>query len=302
MKLDSILNEELVFTNVKGVSRSGIYTDMLRRAKDALQLPVDPDRLVSGMIEREDTLEIPYEGVALPHMRTEEIDDLYIIIGLLPKPVQLQSIDPEQCQLVIMSLISSETSDLYLKALSALIRFLGTGKNRQTLCSAANAREFLDILRLADVKIRSTLTAEDVLVRKVTALKTDDKLSTALDMFSRDDRDKLPVVNDQGKLVGELSATEVLHRFIPEYIFRLDNLDFVNSFEPFNRIFKEENEHIVGDYMRQPELVVKPDTPLIQFTVKMTKNNVSTCFVVDSDQKYFGEIMVKDIVKKVLRG
>lgn len=302
MKLVSILNEELVFTNVKGVSRSGIYTDMLRRAKDALQLPVDPDRLVSGMIEREDTLEIPYEGVALPHMRTEEIDDLYIIIGLLPKPVQLQSIDPEQCQLVIMSLISSETSDLYLKALSALIRFLGTGKNRQTLCSAANAREFLDILRLADVKIRSTLTAEDVLVRKVTALKTDDKLSTALDMFSRDDRDKLPVVNDQGKLVGELSATEVLHRFIPEYIFRLDNLDFVNSFEPFNRIFKEENEHIVGDYMRQPELVVKPDTPLIQFTVKMTKNNVSTCFVVDSDQKYFGEIMVKDIVKKVLRG
>ena len=198
MKLVSILNEELVFTNVKGVSRSGIYTDMLRRAKDALQLPVDPDRLVSGMIEREDTLEIPYEGVALPHMRTEEIDDLYIIIGLLPKPVQLQSIDPEQCQLVIMSLISSETSDLYLKALSALIRFLGTGKNRQTLCSAANAREFLDILRLADVKIRSTLTAEDVLVRKVTALKTDDKLSTALDMFSRDDRDKLPVVNDQG--------------------------------------------------------------------------------------------------------
>ena len=30
MKLVSILNEELVFTNVKGVSRSGIYTDMLR--------------------------------------------------------------------------------------------------------------------------------------------------------------------------------------------------------------------------------------------------------------------------------
>ncbi len=302
MKLVSILNEELVFTNVKGVSRSGIYTDMLRRAKDALQLPIDPDRLVSGMIEREDTLEIPYEGVALPHMRIEELDDLYIIIGLLPKPVQLQSIDPEQCQLVIMSLISSETSDLYLKALSALIRFLGTGKNRQTLCSSANAREFLDILRLADVKIRSNLTAEDVLVRNVAALKTDDKLSAALDLFSRDDRDKLPVVDEQGRLVGELSATEVLRRFIPEYIFRLDNLDFVNSFEPFNRIFKEENEHTVGDYMCRPELVVKPDTPLIQFTVKMTKNNVNACFVVDNDQKYSGEIMIKDIVKKVLRG
>ena len=52
MKLVSILNEELVFTNVKGVSRSGIYTDMLRRAKEVLEVPIDVDHLVSGMIER----------------------------------------------------------------------------------------------------------------------------------------------------------------------------------------------------------------------------------------------------------
>lgn len=302
MKLVSILNEELIFTNVKGLSRSGIYTDMLRRGITATQLPLNSDSLVSGMIEREDTLKIPYEGIALPHLRIKEIDDLYMIIGLPAKPIQLQSIDTEPCQLIVMSLISSETSDLYLKALSSLVRFLSIGTNRQKLCSAATAKEFLDILRLADVKIQNSLTAEDIFVRNAAALKTHDKLSTALDMFSRDDRDKLPVIDDQGKLVGELSAANVLHRFIPEYFFRLDNLDFVNSFEPFNRIFKEENDHIVQDYMLPVEQVVKPETPLIQFTVKMTKNNVSTCFVVDDDQKYIGEIMIKDIVRKILRG
>ena len=110
MKLVSILNEELVFTNVKGVSRSGIYTDMLRRAKEVLEVPIDVDHLVSGMIEREDTLQMPYDGVALPHLRLPECDDLYIIVGLLPKPVQMQSVDPEQCRLVIMSLISPDTT------------------------------------------------------------------------------------------------------------------------------------------------------------------------------------------------
>lgn len=302
MKLVSILNEELVFTNVKGVSRSGIYTDMLRRGADLMEIPIDVDRLVSGMIEREDTLQIPYEGVALPHLRLPECDDLYIIVGLLPKPVQMQSIDPEQCRLVIMSLISPDTSDLYLKSLAALTRFLLTGQNRQTLCSATNAKEFLDILRHADVKVRSHLTAEDIEVRGSETIRDTDSLSSALDLFSSLNRSMLPVVDDNGKLVGELAALDILKRFIPEYIFRMDNLDFLNSFEPFNRIFEAESRQTVRDYMREPSLVVKPDTPLIQFTVKMVKQQARVCFVVDNDHRYQGTVLVKDIVKKVLRG
>lgn len=302
MKLVSILNEELVFTNVKGVSRSGIYTDMLRRAAEIMEIPVDPDRLVSGMIEREDTLQIPYEGVALPHLRLPECDDLYIIVGLLPKPVQMQSIDPEQCRLVIMSLISPDTSDLYLKSLAALTRFLLIGQNRQTLCSAANAKEFLDILRHADVKVRSHLTAEDIEVRNSETVRDTDSLSSALDLISSLNRSMLPVIDENGRLVGELAALDILKRFIPEYIFRMDNLDFLNSFEPFNKIFEAESHQTVRDYMREPSLVVKPDTPLIQFTVKMVKQQVRACFVVDNDQHYQGTVLVKDIVKKVLRG
>ena len=302
MKLVSILNEELVFTNVKGVSRSGIYTDMLRRAKEVLEVPIDVDHLVSGMIEREDTLQMPYDGVALPHLRLPECDDLYIIVGLLPKPVQMQSVDPEQCRLVIMSLISPDTSDLYLKSLAALTRFLLIGQNRQTLCSAANAKEFLDILRHADVKVRSHLTAEDIEVRNSETVRDTDSLSSALDLISSLNRSMLPVIDENGRLVGELAALDILKRFIPEYIFRMDNLDFLNSFEPFNKIFEAESHQTVRDYMREPSLVVKPDTPLIQFTVKMVKQQVRACFVVDNDQHYQGTVLVKDIVKKVLRG
>lgn len=302
MKLVSILNEELVFTNVKGVSRSGIYTDMLRRAKEVLEVPIDVDHLVSGMIEREDTLQMPYDGVALPHLRLPEYDDLYIIVGLLPKPVQMQSVDPEQCRLVIMSLISPDTSDLYLKSLAALTRFLLIGQNRQTLCSATNAKEFLDILRHADVKVRSHLTAEDIEVRNSETVRDTDSLSSALDLISSLNRSMLPVINENGKLVGELAALDILKQFIPEYIFRMENLDFLNSFEPFNKIFEAEGRHVVRDYMREPSLVVRPDTPLIQFTVKMVKQQVRACFVVDNDQHYQGTVLVKDIVKKVLRG
>ena len=302
MKLVSILNEELVFTNVNGVSRAGVYTDLLRRAQSALDTALNIDEIVSGMIEREDALQLPYEGVAFPHLRLPQLKDLYIIVGVLPKPVQLKSIDPMQCRLVVMSLISPETSDLYLKALAALVRFLGVPENRERLCGAGSAAELLGVIREADLRIRSTLVAEDIVTQPGAVLHDSDTLSTALDLFSRTDRGTLPVLDGEERLVGELTAMDVLTRFIPEYIFRMDNLDFLTSFEPFNRIFQEENLQSVRDYMREPSLQVTPETPLIQFTVKMVKNHVNTCFVVDSSRHFKGEIMVKHIVKKVLRG
>ncbi len=302
MKLVSILNEELVFTNVNGVSRAGVYTDLLRRAQSALDTALNIDEIVSGMIEREDALQLPYEGVAFPHLRLPLLKDLYIIVGVLPKPVQLKSIDPMQCRLVVMSLISPETSDLYLKALAALVRFLGVPENRERLCGAGSAAELLGVIREADLRIRSTLVAEDIVTQPGAVLHDSDTLSTALDLFSRTDRGTLPVLDGEERLVGELTAMDVLTRFIPEYIFRMDNLNFLTSFEPFNRIFQEENLQSVRDYMREPSLQVTPETPLIQFTVKMVKNHVNTCFVVDSSRHFKGEIMVKHIVKKVLRG
>ena len=160
----------------------------------------------------------------------------------------------------------------------------------------------METLRKANVTVRSNLVAEDVMISCGSYLRENDTLSAALDLFSRDDHTTIPVLDENDRLVGELTAMDILKSFIPEYIFRMDNLDFLTSFEPFNRIFQEENQHVVRDYMRNPSLTAHPETPLIQFTVKMVKKGVRTCFVVDANRKYVGEIMVKHIVKKVLRG
>ena len=302
MKLASILNEELIFTNVSGVSRSGIYADMLKKAQAVLDIQLDVDAVVTGMIEREDTLRIPYEGCALPHLRGPEFDDLYIIVGILPKPVHFKESDMAPCSMVVMSLISPDTSDLYLKSLAALVRHISRPGALDALAKAKNAAEFLDQLRESNVTVRSNLVAEDVMVSGESFLRESDTLSAALDLFSRGDNSTVPVLDSNDRLVGEITAMDILKSFIPEYIFRMDNLDFLTSFEPFNRIFQEESQHVVRDYMHNPQLTVHPETPLIQFTVRMVKKGVRTCFVVDANRRYVGEIMVKHIVKKVLRG
>ena len=310
MKLISIIDESLVFTGISGKTREEIYLEMLKRAKKVFDTDYNPDnnfkfdveKVCNAIIERENTLHLPYEGIALPHVRMPEFNDLYFIIGILPEPLLLRESDPVPCRLVVISLISGDTSDLYLKALAAFVRFISNKENRSALENARSGSDFCKILGESEVRVHNNLTAADLATDDIPAIHPDETLSHALDVFTCCNRSCLPVVDDNGKLIAELNSTDVMRQFIPEYLFRMDHLDFVNSFDPFNRIFQEEDEHFVKDYMSPVKLQIKGDTPLIQFTVKMVKDKVGTCFVVDADGKYTGVIITKDIVKKVLRG
>ena len=310
MKLVSIIDETLVFTGITGKSREEIYLEMLKRAKKVFDTDYNPDnnfkfdvdQVCAEIIERENTLNLPYEGVALPHVRMPEFNDLYFIIGILPEAVQLQECDLKPSRLVLISLISGDTSDLYLKGLAAFARFVSNISNRTALENAGSGAEFCQILRNADVRVHNNLTASDLATDDIPAIHPGETLSRALDVFTSSNRSCLPVVDDNGKLIAELNSTDVMQQFIPEYLFRMDHLDFVNSFDAFNRIFREEDEHFVKDYMSDVKLQIKEDTPLIQFTVKMVKDKVATGFVVDAEGNYKGVISTRDIVKKVLRG
>ena len=122
MKLNSILNEELVFCDLAGNTREDIYSSMLEKAQHELA-PLTSEELFKEIIEREDLLNIPYEGMSLPHIRNSKLNDLYVIVGILKEPVKLKENDLAPTRLIVMSLISSETSDIYLKTLAAFTRF-----------------------------------------------------------------------------------------------------------------------------------------------------------------------------------
>ena len=303
MKLVSLLNEELIFCGLTAPDRRSLYQKMVSEACRRLEdVSWEVPALVDSLIEREDSLGMAYEGVALPHTRVEELDDLYIIIGVLEEPMTIKPGDLKPCQLVIMSLISGNTSATYLKMLSAFTRYLSDPVNLHKLTAVGDAEEFLTVLRDDDVKVKRNITAEDMMTRDCARVQPDDSLSVALDIFNRDSSEVLPVVDVHGKLVGVLDATEVIKSFIPDYIFMMDHLKFLSSFEVFEKIFKEENRLAVKDYMLPVKATLAPETPLIQFTVGLARRECWTYYVVDASNTLLGEISVHNIIHKVLRG
>ncbi len=300
MKLNSILNEDLVFCDVQGSTREEIYSSMLEKALVYIDSSLTAEQLLAAIIEREDVIGVPYEGMALPHFRSPELNDLFVIIGVLKEPVKLKSDDFVPTRLVVMSLISNETSDIYLKSLAAFARFFSKPDN---LKKCENVKSAADIFALLEgLKLKEHIMAEDIMSKDFEAVKPDDYLSNALDIMEKSGKSILPVLDADNKLVGKIDATEVLKGFVPEYLLMMDNLKFVSSFEMFDKFFKEEGVRFVKDFMLSPGALVSPETPLIQFTVTLAKRESDMVFVVDSNNKLCGVISIKDIIHKILRG
>ena len=152
------------------------------------------------------------------------------------------------------------------------------------------------------MEIKHTLTAEDVMLKNPRVVKLEDPLSTALDILSEEKRREIPVVDSEGVIQGVISCEDIIRRAIPEYIMMLDNLSFLNQFEPFENLLKEERKLLVRDVMTEPKYTVSPETPLFQLTVNMVKNSLPSLMVVGKDRKLLGVITYIELVTNVLRG
>ena len=81
-----------------------------------------------------------------------------------------------------------------------------------------------------------------------------------------------------------------------------ENLSFLNQFEPFENLLKEERKLLVKDVMSEPKHTVATDVPLFQLTVNIVKNSLPSLMVVDKQQKLCGIITYIELVTNVLRG
>ena len=150
--------------------------------------------------------------------------------------------------------------------------------------------------------MRNVVTAEDLMSPADVVVPAEAPLSQAFDLFSQAHRKFLPVVDKSGKLVGELSARSVIKSFIPEYVYMMDNIKFLNDFAVFNEILESEHSKPVAEYMDKTPVCAALDTPLIQLTVLLTKQTAGNVYIVDENNTLRGIFGIDNIISKVLRG
>jgi len=303
MRLSSLLNTNLIFLNVEGETRESVYLDIIKKISDnKITFDCTSEELARQVIEREDTVSIPYEkSFAFPHLRLDSLRDLHIAVGILDKPLQLKPNDISKTQIVILFLISSNTSQVYLKALSTFTKFLIKNGNAAKLINTKAPEEFISVLNSENVEIKHTITAEDIMNTNFSYVKENDQITKVLDIFAAERRVILPVIDENNSFIGQIDAFDLIERSIPKYMMLLDNHQFLKSFEPFENIINDENSTYVKDYLSEPEMIISPDTPLIQLTLLLLKKTLKNLFVV-KDGSLLGIVTMQEIINNVLRG
>ena len=302
MKLSSVLNPEFVYTGLSGRTAQEIYAEMLRRMLPAMELEGDIPGMVQEMTAREDAIGVTYDGVAYPHLRLDGYDDLGLAVGILASPVKLRESDAGEVKVVILSLVGEKVGDFYLKTLSAFLRYLSNHVALDRIAGCTSGAEVQAQLEWDGIRIKKNITAEDLMDTNCVSISPENTLREAFDLFTRSNQSVLPVVDEQNRLLGVLDALKIISKFIPEYVLMLPNTQFMESFQIFDALNREEGIRPVKDFMRPAKLLITPDTPLFRCTVELCRHSAYTIFVTREDGTLAGSLSVNNIIHRVLRG
>jgi CBS domain-containing protein/mannitol/fructose-specific phosphotransferase system IIA component (Ntr-type) len=302
MKFVSMLDEELLLENIPGNSRAAVYTFMLEKLANYAELTLDIPAIVQEMMEHENDSGMVFPGIAMPHLRINGLHDLFIVIGL---PEKSDGMNKNQtADMIFMSLIGEGMSDIYLKMLSSLARHMSSHSAAEALSEAAKSGKnaLWNYFQNSSIKLRQIVTAEDVMSPADTFIHPDAPLSDAFDMLSSNHQRTLPVVDSDHHLLGEISSVAVVKKFFPEYVFMMENLNFLNDFAIFNEIFNSEHSLPVSEYMNTTPAIALLDTPLIQITLQLAKQGSGNVYIVDAENHLKGIFNIDNVISKVLRG
>jgi CBS domain-containing protein len=146
----------------------------------------------------------------------------------------------------------------------------------------------------------------EVMTKRVKTVRPDTNLDVAMGLMMAQDIGHLPVVDEEGKVVGILSKTDVVRRsFIDGDTdvaeVRLDGIRTIDGFPGGG--FHEDTRlnRTVSESMSRPVRTVAATAPLAEAAISMSKFRVHGLPVVSAENELVGFLSTFDIVDWVAR-
>jgi CBS domain-containing protein len=111
--------------------------------------------------------------------------------------------------------------------------------------------------------------------------------------------DVLPVVDESGGLLGQVTARGLFAASMPGYFGQMPSLKFLRDFDAFEHFFREKARLPVEKIMERKVHGLSPDTPLAEVIARLAGRNGDRLYVVEGD-RLVGVIDNFSIIDKVL--
>jgi fructose-specific phosphotransferase system IIA component len=143
----SLIEPETFCMALEGETKKEIITELVDILADAGRLK-NHDLVLADVIEREESMSTGMEfGIALPHGKSDGVDDTVIAIGIKKTGINFDSLDGEPSRLFILIVSPKKASGLHIQFLAAFGSILGEESLREAVINAASPEEAVSLLR-----------------------------------------------------------------------------------------------------------------------------------------------------------
>jgi fructose-specific phosphotransferase system IIA component len=147
MKISDYLKEDHCVMELKAATKEAAIKEIALVLTDSGKVS-DKTRFVADILKRERLGSTGIgNGVAIPHSRTEAVDDFVIGFGRSKKGVSFKALDGEPVNLIFLMGANPKELNLYLRLLAELSKLLMNNYFRRELISAATHKEVIEILK-----------------------------------------------------------------------------------------------------------------------------------------------------------
>ena len=150
MKLTDILNKKHIIADLKSRTKRGVMEELCQ-ALAADNPGLDQTRLMEVLVERERLGSTGIgDGIAIPHGKTDQIDELQLAFGRSVAGVDFDSLDGKPAHLFFLVVAPENSAGVHLKALARISRLLKSTVVRRELLEAPDAIDIYEIVMEQD--------------------------------------------------------------------------------------------------------------------------------------------------------
>lgn len=147
------------------------------------------------------------------------------------------------------------------------------------------------------------MKARDIMTPNPVVLRRDQQVKEALKVIAAHRLHDLPVVDEEGRIVGMLSTFELLRQALPSYIVSGDLKDvaFAPDLSITYRQLEEIGNRSVAEVMTTDFDRVAPETSLLEVATLLYRHGhrAHNVAVVDADGRLLGVVGIWDILKQM---
>ena len=133
-------------------------------------------------------------------------------------------------------------------------------------------------------------------------MNIDDTIASVGDKMKKYNIIFFPVVDNEGKYLGQINVLDILKLAYPQYVIMMTNINFLSNLRAFEDFQNQELKTKVKDiYTESADKTINMDANIIELGYILVKKHWHHLTVVDDENKVVGVVSSRTILQNVLR-